>query len=51
MGVERTLNKSAQRVNSGDENSLTTPAGIQTHNFLIMGQVLYQQANPAPFSW
>ena len=41
MGVERTPNKeSAHKVNSGAENSLTAPAGIQTRNCLIVSLVL-----------
>ena len=47
MGVERTLNKSAHKVNFGEENSPTAPAGIRTRNLSITSPVLYQQDTPA----
>ena len=40
--------ESAQKVTSGEENSPAAPAGIQAHNFLIMGLAHYQKAIPAP---
>ena len=38
--VEHKSNKSAHKVNSGEENSPAIPAGIQTHNLLIVSRVL-----------
>ena len=40
--------ESGHKVNSGEENSLTPPVGIQTRNLLITSPALYQQAVPAP---
>ena len=38
-----TVLESAQKVNSGDENSPTTPAGIKTRNLSIVSLAFYQQ--------
>ena len=35
-----TKQESAHKVKSGEENSLATPAGVRTHNLLIMSPVL-----------
>ena len=43
-GGTDTEKESAHKVNSGDENSLITPAGILTCNLSIMSLALYQQA-------
>ena len=43
MGVERTPNKSAHKIKSGEENSPAAPAKIQICNLLIMSLALYQQ--------
>ena len=40
--------ESAQKVNSGEENSPAAPTGIRTCNLSIMSPSLYQQAIPAP---
>ena len=45
-GVKWTPNKSAHKVNSGEENSPTTPAAIRTCNLSITSPALYQQATP-----
>ena len=43
--------ESAQKVNSGEENSPAAPAGTRTRNLSITSPALYQQAIPAvPFS-
>ena len=39
--------ESAQKVNSGEENSPAAPARIQTGNLSIMSPALYKQAIPA----
>ena len=41
------IKESAQKVNSGEENSPPVPAVIQINNLSIMTLVLYQQAIPA----
>ena len=47
-GVERTPNKSAHKVNTGEENSPAAAAGIWTRNHSIRVQRSYQQAFPTP---
>ena len=47
--MERTPNKSAHKVNTGEENSPAAAAGIRTRNLSITSPVLYQRAIPAPF--
>ena len=45
-GVERTPNiEPAHKVDSGEENSPSAPAGIRTRNLSITSPALYQQAN------
>ena len=46
--VEQTSNKSARNINSGEENSLATPARTRIHKLSIMSLALYPQAIPAP---
>ena len=46
-GMERTKTKSVHKVNSGEENSPTTPAGIRTHNLSIMSPALLPTSYPA----
>ena len=43
-----TEQESAQKVNSGEENSPAASAGIQTHNLSITSQALYQLYYPNP---
>ena len=40
MGVKRTQNESAHKVDSGEENSLAAPAGIRTRNLFITNPAL-----------
>ena len=44
--VEQTLNKSAHKGNSEEENSPAAPAAIRTHNLSIMSPVLLPTSYP-----
>ena len=49
-GGTDTKSESAHKGNSGEENSPSGPAGIQTQNLLTMSPVFYQQATPVHLS-